>query len=106
MNAGGETTEGCGLYIATRSGGHFPCALGPNHDGDCVPSIDAIPRPRPRLAMPSVVELSEAALLSHMLNLIEAAFRSPIGGPVFTPDEAIKLCRSLIWQRLGREPPF
>lgn len=108
MNAGGET-EGCGLSIATRSGHHFRCALEANHDGDCVPSIDGIPRPLPRIrpSMPDVVELSEATFLSHMLNLIEAAYPSPVGGPLFSPQEAIKLCRSLLWQRLGRaEAPF
>jgi hypothetical protein len=100
---GGETT-GCGLSIATSSGHHFSCALGPNHDGDCVPRIDSIPRPR--LPMPCVCELSEAAFLGHLLNMLEAALPSPIGGPLFTREEAIKLCRSLIWQRLGRETPF
>jgi len=105
MNAGGEATGGCGLYIATRAGGHFPCALGPNHEGDCMPSIEAIPRPR--LPLPSVVEASESAFLAHMLNLLEAGLRSPIGPPLFTPDEALKLCRSLIWQRIGKQEfPF
>jgi len=89
----------CNAVIATRTGLHLRCRLEDQHDGACVPQIpDCVPRP-----MPMVVEMHEATFLSHLLNLLQAAVPSPIG-PLFPPGEAINLCRSLIWQRLGRGP--
>lgn len=92
----------CQFKIATRTGGHFPCALEPNHDGDCVPVIDGVPRPRP----PRLTALPEPAFLEHLLRILNSTMLGRF--TTLGQAEAIKLCRELLRERLGfgEEVPF
>lgn len=93
----------CNAVIATRSGLHLRCILQDGHDGNCMPQLpDCVPQRRP----PPAAEASEASFLGHLLNIVEAAIATPTSAALFTPAEAIRMARSLIWQRVGRAEPF
>jgi hypothetical protein len=82
--------NGCGLSVAVRNGGHFPCKLGPSHLGDCEPDLS-----RPST---SVARWSEGEFICHLLAVVEKA------GAALTFIEALNVARSLIRSRAGLPP--
>lgn len=85
----------CGLSIATRAGGHFPCMLEDQHDGACIPRL-------PLVAVPGGISFEqywsaarEADFIGHLLAVVEAA------GQTLTFLEALNIARALCRTRLG-----